>query len=78
VDSVGKSLGHVATTNICEDCHATTVFAPVVRVDHLQVLGACATCHNGLDAIGKPPDHIPSDSNCNDCHSTAAWVPALP
>jgi predicted CXXCH cytochrome family protein len=45
-------------------------------VDHLQVLGPCGSCHNGMVATGKNATHIPSGEVCDDCHTTAAWVPA--
>jgi predicted CXXCH cytochrome family protein len=45
-------------------------------VDHTQVIGACASCHDGVTAIGKNPTHITSGNNCDDCHSTVGWVPA--
>lgn len=67
---------HVRTTTQCQDCHLETTWAPVWRVDHFQVQGACATCHNGTTATGKHPGHIVSGNNCEDCHTTFAWSPA--
>jgi hypothetical protein len=50
---------------------------PAVTVDHLQVLGSCASCHDGAIATGKNINHLPTGDNCEDCHTTAAWVPAV-
>jgi hypothetical protein len=46
-------------------------------VDHLEVLGTCAACHNGTTAPGKTANHIPSTATCDDCHNTNAWIPAV-
>ncbi|MEN8256789.1 MAG: cytochrome c3 family protein [Thermodesulfobacteriota bacterium] len=46
-------------------------------VDHLEVIGTCASCHNGSTATGKNPSHIQSTSTCDDCHNTNAWIPAV-
>jgi hypothetical protein len=66
----------MATTNVCEDCHTNVAFAPVARVDHLQVLGACASCHDGATAMGKDAGHIASGDTCDNCHTTGGWTPA--
>ncbi len=50
--------------------------ARTLHFDHLQAVGACVTCHNGIQATGKGPRHIQSDSNCDNCHTTIAWTPA--
>jgi hypothetical protein len=68
---------HILTTPLCQDCHLETTWAPVRRVDHLQVLGSCQNCHNGMIATGKNPGHIVSSNLCEDCHTTYAWVPAV-
>jgi hypothetical protein len=67
---------HLATTNSCESCHYSTTWLPVRRVDHLQVKGPCATCHNGLLAIGMSHRHVAATRNCESCHTTNAWTPA--
>lgn len=58
--------------------HAHTVPQPLPAspVDHAQVLGACASCHNGTMAPGKPSRHIATTDACEACHTTVAWVPA--
>ena len=72
----GKHTAHINTTNVCEDCHSVVAFAPAVRVDHLQVLGACQTCHNGIIADGKIAGHPASGDSCDNCHTTNGWLPA--
>jgi len=47
-----------------------------MRVDHLQVRGACAGCHNGTVASGKGSNHIVSGNDCETCHTSNAWTPA--
>ena len=37
---------------------------PVTVVDHTQVQGSCASCHNGALARGKPKSHIASSNAC--------------
>jgi hypothetical protein len=62
---------HINTTNFCEDCHRpTSPWDPAFRVDHMQVIGACSTCH--LDDKG-PLHPEPSGDNCDDCHNTTDW-----
>lgn len=68
---------HILATENCESCHQTGSFAPVARVDHLEVLGTCATCHDGRSAIGQPVNHLPTSNQCDDCHRTTAFVPAV-
>jgi hypothetical protein len=49
----------------------------VTTVDHAEVSGTCASCHNGTVALGKPVNHIASSTACDDCHTTTAWLPAV-
>ena len=67
---------HVTTTDRCDSCHRPNAWAGVVRVDHLEVLGTCASCHDGRTATGKPADHVPAGNQCDNCHRTTAFVPA--
>jgi hypothetical protein len=76
VTATGKHPTHISTTNLCEDCHNNSLWAPADTVDHTQVLGACGSCHDGVTAIGKHPTHIASSNVCDDCHTTVAWLPA--
>ena len=72
----GQPAGHIATTEACYACHTPLAWLPLVRVDHTQVLGACASCHNGSIATGKGSRHLPASSACDTCHTTNAWTPA--
>jgi hypothetical protein len=66
---------HIAVRDDCESCHSQYNFLPIVRMDHLLVLGTCFSCHNGVVAQGKNPGHIPSNNNCDACHTTNAFNP---
>jgi len=80
----GKSPNHLATSDVCDACHLegpnpwTPV--PVSRVDHLQVVGICSSCHNGNTASGKSAGHILSTDACDACHEVgpAPWAPVTP
>ncbi|MBI4693457.1 MAG: hypothetical protein HY749_05495 [Gammaproteobacteria bacterium] len=76
-----KNVGHITSSNNCEKCHSTSVFKPVVKVDHNELtLGSgCYGCHNNTTAQGKGPQHIKTSNTCESCHKTSAstqlWVP---
>lgn len=67
---------HILTTESCESCHRPYTWVPPARVDHLEVIGSCSSCHDGRRAMTKPVDHLPAGNACDDCHRTTAWVPA--
>ena len=49
------------------------------QVNHNDVIGTCASCHNGTNGIdGQSPTHItvPGGIDCGSCHSTLAWTGA--
>ena len=71
-----KPATHIATSNSCASCHTALAWLPVSKVDHTQVIGACATCHNGTTAKGKASAHIATKAGCDSCHTTNAWMPA--
>ena len=71
-----KPATHIATSNSCASCHTALAWLPVSKVDHTQVIGACATCHNGTIAMGKASSHIATKAGCDSCHTTNAWMPA--
>jgi hypothetical protein len=77
----GKGSNHINTTDTCEACHlqGPNPWAPVAAtaVDHGQVLGSCASCHNNVDASGKGSNHINSTDTCEACHLQGPnpWVP---
>lgn len=72
-----KPADHIQTLNMCGDCHSERVWTPLVRFNHDDVIGSCASCHNGTTAEGKTPNHIASGNSCDDCHTTNAWTPAV-
>ena len=75
----GKSGGHMSTTNICDACHrpGPIPWSPVAAnaVDHNQVFGFCASCHNNVIAQGLPGGHCNTSATpqCNNCHNTTNW-----
>jgi hypothetical protein len=73
---LGMSRVHAATTTSCESCHTTLAWLPVTRVDHQQVKGPCASCHNGTIATGMSHRHVAVTRACDGCHTTNAWTPA--
>ena len=70
-----KPAQHALTSESCESCHRTDSWVPIARMDHLEVIGTCASCHNGQRGTGKPVTHIPASNTCEDCHSTMIWSP---
>jgi len=74
VVAMGKTASHIASTDFCGACHAVQIWAPVITVDHQQVLGACSSCHNGIIASGKSPNHINTNAECDVCHNTVSWI----
>jgi len=71
---VGKSPDHIATSNLCEACHSILGFASVPFVDHEQVFGICADCHNGKLAVGKSDIHVLTQQACDNCHTTISFL----
>jgi len=66
---------HISSTDNCFACHSETGI--VINVDHGEVIGTCADCHNNAVAIGQSPSHILTTNACVACHSTSGWVPAI-
>jgi len=77
VSASAKPLNHIVSSPDCAACHAGDQWDSRVLVDHAEVSGSCASCHNGTTALGKPVNHIPSGETCDDCHTTTAWTPAV-
>ncbi len=81
VNASGKSAAHINSSNQCETCHdklpAHWIPVAPARVDHGQVLGACASCHDGAVAAGKGASHAPTTNDCAACHAPGPvpWVP---
>lgn len=76
VDWIGpkKPGNHLATSSVCQVCHTTFGFSIVNVVNHLEVLGVCSDCHNGVSAIGKSASHVPTTVECDDCHNTTNFL----
>lgn len=73
-----KPIQHIFTSEQCQNCHNEVVWNVVPRVDHAEVFGACASCHNNNVAPGKPVDHIRANDDCESCHSDAvSWLPVV-
>jgi hypothetical protein len=67
---------HPSTDNVCDACHSTIAFKPVVVVDHAHVLGSCSGCHDGIKATGKGTKHFVTTRECDYCHTTNLWAPS--
>lgn len=67
---------HILSTERCESCHREYTWVPPYRVDHLEVIGSCVSCHDGRRAVGQPFDHLPTGSQCANCHRTSSFTPA--
>jgi hypothetical protein len=76
MQSAVKPPGHPNTSNACSACHSASTWLPVARVDHSQVIGTCASCHDGTLARAMPATHIRTGAACGNCHTTNAWTPA--
>ncbi len=61
---------HLTVSERCDSCHRAVAWAPVARVDHLEVQGSCSSCHNNFTARGQHAQHIPTISECDECHNT--------
>jgi hypothetical protein len=68
----GKSAGHIASNNVCENCHVASAWLPA-RFEHRGVSGACRSCHNAVLASGKPPQHLQTNQDCSACHNPISW-----
>lgn len=68
-----RSPTHLSTTDRCDSCHRPNSWTPVIRFDHLEVHGACSSCHNNVTVAGQHPQHIQTTTECDDCHNTRAW-----
>lgn len=73
VDVEGKPADHINASTQCEACHTNTIsWAPVVAVDHDEVIGPCFSCH--ID--DQQDDHISALNQCDGCHTnTISWAP---
>ena len=66
VQASAKPVDHVATTDLCADCHTTSAWSPIAYMDHSSAKGSCGNCHDGVIATGKPPGHPQSSEQCDE------------
>jgi hypothetical protein len=72
-----KPSNHIVSGNDCSQCHTPFGWKPVAKFDHMNVLGTCSSCHNGVQTVGKPANHIPTQAECSSCHLvTLPWKSA--
>ncbi len=74
VDIPSKSQNHLATSRVCETCHASFGFDEIPYVDHQENFGVCSECHNGKLAVGKSEFHQQTNVECDDCHNTISFL----
>ena len=78
--ATGKPIKHVPASALCQNCHNTTVWLPVIlpfnHADSGVVGQACEKCHDNINATGKDAKHIlTSTAACASCHkSTVTWA----
>jgi len=74
----GKSLSHADTTDMCEACHVTTTWVPVITpFDHSQVItSVCSDCHDGSypNISYKSNTHPGTTDVCEGCHINTNWT----
>ena len=68
-----KPTNHIATTDLCSDCHSPTGWDVIVRTEHSSMIGSCTSCHNNVTATGMGANHILSTNLCENCHSSNSW-----
>lgn len=72
VTASGKGGLHISSTDLCDACHqpfpATWASVTAAAVDHSQVIGTCASCHDNVTAPGKPGTHLATNDVCDACH----------
>jgi Cytochrome c7 and related cytochrome c len=72
-----KPSNHILSSNDCQTCHTPYGWRPVTKFNHINVLGSCSSCHNGVQSVGKGPNHIPTLAECSTCHLVSLpWTAA--
>ncbi len=83
-----KPFTHISTFAKCDSCHKTTVWTdgsvPGV-MNHMGIIGDCASCHNGQAFAGVTPksktafpSHIVTSADCSICHhSTVTFLTSM-
>ena len=69
-----KIANHIDSTQNCLACHVSNT---VVKVNHIEVIGTCSDCHDGVIALGKSLAHFSSTDQCDACHAEQMWEPAI-
>ena len=73
--ATAKTTRHILSSNNCAECHTPFGWSPVATFNHLNVIGTCSSCHNGVQASGKPANHVPTTAECSTCHLvTMPWA----
>ncbi|MEI8299048.1 MAG: hypothetical protein WCH32_13590 [Pseudomonadota bacterium] len=68
IGATSKPTNHILSGNDCAQCHTPYGWRPVAKFNHINVLGTCSSCHNGVQSVGKPSTHIPTTAECSTCH----------
>ncbi|WP_455210767.1 hypothetical protein [Kaarinaea lacus] len=71
--ATSKPASHPLTTNVCEACHYSSQWIPILTpFDHSQAADNCTTCHT------LPGGHCsvlaPGGDDCSQCHSVDTWA----
>jgi hypothetical protein len=72
IAATAKPTSHILSSNNCAGCHTAFGWKPVAQFNHMNVIGTCSSCHNGVQSIGKPANHIPTTAQCSTCHTVMA------
>ena len=83
-----KDAAHLNTNTNCQDCHVFTSWAVAspAKFNHVDAIGACASCHDGTHKLGitgttvefKSAAHFITTLDCALCHNTTLWNPMVP
>ena len=79
IGATAKPTSHMISNDDCAQCHTPFGWKPVAAFNHLNVIGSCSSCHNGVQANGKSVGHMPTTAACSVCHVvTQPWSFARP
>ena len=77
IGASAKPTSHMLSSNDCQTCHTPWGWKPVSKFNHINVLGTCTSCHNGVQSVGKGSNHIPTTAECSTCHLVSLpWTAA--
>ena len=71
-----RTATHIQTTNLCEDCHSTSSWTPVTRVDHAAVTRHLLQLSQRHHRHRQDSQPYRQQQHCDDCHTTNGWIPA--